>query len=63
MKKTDDVGIKLRRGDKKYIAELTGYSEGYVRQVFGGYRKNKKIMDMAEKLIRERESFESKLKS
>lgn len=51
------LGQQLRVGDQTFIAELTGYTIGYVDQIFDGKRTNDRVLDAARKLISNRDQF------
>lgn len=58
------IAINLKRGDRKIIAENTGFSVGYIYDVFKGYRRlTDDIAKAVISLLEEREKINEKLNS
>jgi hypothetical protein len=53
-KQKSELHKKLKHGDQKVIAEITGHSYSYVKQVISGERRSAKIIKAAESLIETR---------
>ncbi len=63
MENLEQIKKYLRSGDQKLCAEITEYTEDYVKKVIAEERKNEKIITVLTEIIENRKKLIARLKS